>query len=79
MLLPITIKSHLLVNFLIFVYILNLGLTNLSETVCLLFQAAETSIEVPLNATNPAQANMDYVYEAIFELFSLHFKRNLTE
>uniref|UniRef100_A0A914HK84 Importin N-terminal domain-containing protein n=1 Tax=Globodera rostochiensis TaxID=31243 RepID=A0A914HK84_GLORO len=54
------------------------GLTNLAESVCLLFQAAETIIEVSLNPTNPSQPNMEFVYEAIATLFSTHFK-NLTE
>ncbi|KAL3082998.1 hypothetical protein niasHS_010800 [Heterodera schachtii] len=54
------------------------GLTNLAESVCLLFQAAETLIEVPLNPTNPSQPNMEFVYEAIATLFTTHFK-NLTE
>jgi len=55
-----------------------IGLTNLSETVCLLFQAAESIIEVPLNPENPAQSNMDFVFASIASLFSTHFK-NLTE
>ena len=55
-----------------------IGLTNLSENVCLLFQAAESIIEVPLNSENPTQSNMDFVYAAIATLFSTHFK-NLTE
>jgi hypothetical protein len=55
------------------------GLTNLSEAICLLFQAAESSVEVPLNAANPAQSNMDYVYEQIAVLFRSHFSKNLTE
>ena len=54
------------------------GLTNLAETVCLLFQAAENGIKIPLNAANAAQPNMDFVYEAITTLFTSHFK-NLTE
>lgn len=55
-----------------------IGLTNLSENVCLLFQAAESIIEVPLNSENPTQSNMDFVYAAIATLFSTHFK-NLTD
>jgi exportin-1 len=54
------------------------GLTNLAETVCALFQAAETSIEVPLNATNSAQPNVEFIYEAISTLFKTHFS-NLTD
>jgi hypothetical protein len=50
----------------------------LAETVCLLFQAAESVIEIPLNAANQAQPNMEFVYEAIAALFANHFK-NLTE
>jgi len=56
-----------------------IGLTNLSEAICLLFQAAESSIEVPLNEANPSQSNMDYVYEAIATLFRSHFSKNLTD
>jgi len=56
-----------------------IGLTNLSEAICLLFQAAESSIEVPLNEANPSQPNMDYVYEAIATLFRSHFSKNLTD
>lgn len=54
------------------------GLTNLAETVCILFQAAENTIDVPLNPSNPLQANTEYVYETITSLFVNHFK-NLTE
>lgn len=44
----------------------------------MLFQAAESIIQVPLNPENPMESNMDFVYTAIATLFKTHFK-NLTE
>uniref|UniRef100_A0A915DCR9 Exportin-1 n=1 Tax=Ditylenchus dipsaci TaxID=166011 RepID=A0A915DCR9_9BILA len=55
------------------------GLTNLAEAVCLLFQAVESSIEVPLNSQNPNQQNVDFVYESVASLFNTHFSKNLTD
>lgn len=55
-----------------------LGLTNLAETVCILFQAVENTIDIPLNPSNSSQSNTDFVYETITTLFVNHFK-NLTE
>ncbi|CAK5022987.1 unnamed protein product [Meloidogyne enterolobii] len=54
------------------------GLTNLAETVCILFQAVENTIDIPLNLSNSSQSNTDFVYETITTLFVNHFK-NLTE
>ncbi|CAK5072993.1 unnamed protein product [Meloidogyne enterolobii] len=54
------------------------GLTNLAETVCILFQAVENTIDIPLNPSNSSQSNTDFVYETITTLFVNHFK-NLTE
>uniref|UniRef100_A0A914NV09 Exportin-1 C-terminal domain-containing protein n=1 Tax=Meloidogyne incognita TaxID=6306 RepID=A0A914NV09_MELIC len=53
-------------------------LTNLAETVCILFQAVENTIDIPLNPSNSSQSNTDFVYETITTLFVNHFK-NLTE
>jgi hypothetical protein len=63
------------------------GLTNLSETMCLVFQAAEFSITVHLNPNSPqpaltlgmtqeqmAAANMEYIFQVIGELLATHFK-----
>ncbi|KAH7666442.1 Importin-beta N-terminal domain containing protein, partial [Aphelenchoides avenae] len=54
------------------------GLTNLAETVCALFHAAEERIVVNLNAANPTQKNMDFIFETIAGVFKAHFS-NLTE
>ena len=59
-----------------------LGLTNLSETMCLVFQAAEFSITVPLNPNTPqpaltqeqmTSANMDYISQVVGDLLETHF------
>ena len=38
----------------------------------------ESSIQVPLNADNSSQPNVDYVFEHVATLFGTHFNKNLT-
>ncbi|GMR57997.1 hypothetical protein PMAYCL1PPCAC_28192, partial [Pristionchus mayeri] len=53
------------------------GMTYFAEIMCLMFRALETSITVPLNPTNPNQANIDFISDHIGNIFVQHFT-NLT-
>lgn len=49
------------------------GMTYYAEILCALFRAAEYAIKVPLNDENPAQSNVDYIYQHIGNIFMQHF------
>ncbi|GMR62159.1 hypothetical protein PMAYCL1PPCAC_32354 [Pristionchus mayeri] len=53
------------------------GLTHFAEIMCLMFRALESSIVVPLNQANPAQSNVDFIFDHIGSIFLQHFT-NLT-
>lgn len=50
------------------------GLTYYAEVLCALFRAPEFSIKRPLNAENPQQSNVDFIYETIGRDFQTHFR-----